>query len=108
MQSNDFFRHFRHREERLQAKQYDKCAQIVDIVGRGLPSILEVPRLHNFIFRHVAYIDPRDILKRDDATLFFITDSHAAFCVSDFDVYNPKTHPFTFVRQFLQAKQEWM
>ncbi len=68
-------------------------------------NFIPLSQLHNFLYRHRRYVHPETVLARDDATLHGVTPTHAWFCVSKHDVYDPETFPFTFLLQFLQSHQ---
>ena len=80
------------RQERLGSLEYDRSAQVVNLMGRGAYSVGLAHQLHNFVWSHERYVHPRYVLEHDNITLMGITPSHAFFCVSepDVDVYDMK------------------
>ena len=80
------------RQERLGSLEYDRSAQVVNLMGRGAYSVGLAHQLHNFVWSHATYVHPRYILEHDNITLMGITPSHAFFCVSepDVDVFDMK------------------
>jgi hypothetical protein len=50
------------------------------------------------------YAHPRTVLDYDHATLMAVDGNMAVFAVcEEHDVYDPRTHPFVFIMQFLQS-----
>ena len=74
------------RQERLGSLEYDHSAHVVHLLGRGTYNVGSAHQLHNFVWRHEAYVHPRYVLEHDNMTLMGITPTHAFFCVSDPDV----------------------
>ena len=72
------------RAERLKAEEYEHSAQLVRIMGRGNYSLVNVHQLHNFVWRHEAYLHPRCVLERGSTvTLMGATPEHVFFCVTN-------------------------
>lgn len=96
------------RGERIEAENdFDRSGHLVEVLWRGAWGYSTVLSQSNFLYRHLAYISPREVLDRTDITLCSLTDDRKAiFCVSDgFDVYDSSLIPFVFVAHFIKAKK---
>ena len=96
------------RQERKEAEiDYEKSAQLVDVVAMGAWNYVMNHNLSNYFYLHRGYVSPRYVLERDNITLSAVTETHAVFCVSDpkDDVYDTSVVPFIFIVQLFEAKQ---
>jgi len=93
-------------QRKIADKAYERSAQVEDILGRGTWSVIYNFGLNNFMYKHVEYVHPKKVLESDRITLMAVDDRYAIFSVCDeYDVYDPKTHPFVFLMQFLQSNR---
>ena len=93
--------------ERKKRLKYETSAQRVKIWFRGSysPAVLHSPV--NFMYTHLEYLHPNEVLKRDNITLQGVDGNYAWFCVTDknVNVYDLKKFPFVWVAQYLMAKE---
>ena len=95
------------KEERLISKKYETSAQRVKIWTRGAYSVPTIHLLHNFLYTHVEYVHPKEVLFHDHITLMGMDETFAWFCVTknDFDVYDLSQFSFVYTTQFLHAQE---
>ena len=56
-------------KDQLASASYEKSAQRVKILGRGAYSVGIAHFLENFLYKHVNYLHPKEVLKSDNITL---------------------------------------
>ena len=96
------------RQEQEEAKNYEKSAQLVSVLMRGIYADTYTVSPNNFVFKHIKYVDPKWILKNDKATIMGATKTHYFFCVTvdpKLDAVDTTVSPFMFALQFLYAQQ---
>ena len=95
------------RERELAASVYEKSAQLVTIKARGHQHIFLPCSLWNFIYKHEEFVSPEIVINDPQATLFIVTPTYAAFCVTppEVNVNDVSKHPFTVAAQGTLAKQ---
>ncbi len=118
------------RRERRLAQQYEKSAQRVKIWTRGAYSSASIHSPANFVYTHLDYRHPKEVLKEDRITLMVqykqqsnnfeslithgfsksqqgVNNNCAWFCVTDkkVDVYDLNQFPFVWVAQYLLARE---
>ncbi len=95
------------RERELAASVYEKSAQLVTIKARGHQHVLMPYTLWNFIYKHEKFVSPEIVINDPQATLFIVTPTYAAFCVTppEVNVNDVSKHPFTVAAQGTLAKQ---
>ena len=60
---------FGSKSERLKSKTYSKSAQRVKIWTRGAYSVGTFHSTENFLFTHISYCHPNEVLRHDNITL---------------------------------------
>ncbi len=95
------------RERELAASVYEKSAQLVTIKARGNQHPLLPCSLWNFVYKHEEFVSPDIVINDPQATLFIVTPTYAAFCVTppEVNVNDIIKYPFTCGGQQAEAKQ---
>jgi len=71
--------HCQVREAHL-AENYDRSAQVLDILMIHKFCELQLFAMNNFICTHNRFESPQYVFDNDCINLMFITDTHAVFC----------------------------
>ncbi len=93
------------KEERHRAQgHYIYSAQIVKILWNAEYSLTMIiyKDLSNYLFMHERYVHPNYVLKHENVNLFYFTQTHAIFAITDYSrssVYDTKSFPFFHIAQ---------
>ncbi len=95
------------RIERLEAEDYEKSAQIVNIIWRAKLALFRVTRKNCFIYKHDRYVHPEYVLSSVNVTLMAVEKYYVLFAVTDpnMNIFDSSKFPFLFLTQFFQSKQ---
>ncbi len=96
------------KRDRIQASEsYELSAQLVHILWKQKEDFLTSTRLHHFLYKHEAYVNPNYILKNKNISLMAIEKDYAIFCVTDpsVDIFDTEKFPFTMFAHWELSKK---
>ncbi len=86
----------------------DKCAHVQDILAKSRVTPVANVDIHNFILKHVNYVNPLDFVIRNEKCSLINIDGHVAiFGIFEegLGIYDTKLGPFLYNEQFGRVKQ---
>ena len=80
-------------KESIDASSHGRTAQVASIIARAqyIP-VMPFHGLHNFLYCHEEFVDPKIVLRKKNICLFFVEEEVAVFCVAKegTDLYDTK------------------